>query len=114
MIASALARLMALRAGRIIDQGTGQYDARQAIYAVHHHGIAFTHEGEQRIEFRPQGVFARCLVGEHLVHLDPLKLAIRVLIEAADPHAPDALILQGCLLRKGVRKKSINLYYLCQ
>jgi hypothetical protein len=42
---------------------------------------------------RPVGVFSRCLVGEQLVGLKVLKLAIGVLVDAADPSVPDALTL---------------------
>jgi hypothetical protein len=68
---------------------------------------------QQRVELRALRIFARRLVGEYLVHLDLLKLAIRVLIEAADPHVPDALTFQGCLLHECVRKESISLCYMC-
>lgn len=65
-------------------------------------GVTFTPEDEQRIEFRPLGIFTRCLVSEHLVHLSLFKLAIRVLIEAADPNIPDALTFEGCLLNERI------------
>ena len=74
--------------------------ARQAIHAVHHHGIALAHEGQQRVELVALRIFARRLVGEHLVHLALFELAFRVLVEATDPHVADALTVQGYLLHK--------------
>jgi hypothetical protein len=41
-------------------------------------------------------------------------LAFRVLVEAADPDVADALTVQGTLLRKSVRKKSMILDGTCQ
>jgi hypothetical protein len=90
--------------------------ARQTIHAVHHHGVAFAHEGQQRIEFGPLGVLARRLVGEHR---DPpstcFQLPFRVLVEAADPDVTDALTLQDILqMHESVRKKSMTFDAACQ
>jgi hypothetical protein len=74
--------------------------ARQTIHAVHHHRVAFAHEGEQPFQFGPLGVLARRLVGEHLVHRNLLQLPFRVLVEAADADVADALTVQGILLRE--------------
>ncbi len=63
------------------------------IHAVNHHGVAFAHEGQQRIEFRPLGVFVRRLVGEYPADFDMLQLPFQVLAEAADPDISDALTL---------------------
>ena len=68
--------------------------ARQAIHAVHHHGIAFADESEHGFQLRALGVLARGLVGEQLADLDLLKLAFRVLVVTADPNVTDALSLQ--------------------
>jgi len=88
--------------------------ARQPIHAVHHHGVAFAHEGQQRIEFRPLGVLARRLVGEHPADFDMLQLPFRVLVEAADPDIADALTLQGASKCENVRKKSMTFRRRCQ
>jgi hypothetical protein len=88
--------------------------ARQAIHAVNHHGVAFAHEGQQRIELGPLGVFARCLVGEHPADFDLLQLPFRVLVEAADPDIADALTLQDASQRGNVRKKSMTFRLMCQ
>jgi hypothetical protein len=64
---------------------------------MHHDNIAFAHEGQQCVELWPLRIFARCLVGEYLVHLNLFQLTLRVLIEAADPDVADALTFQSSL-----------------
>ena len=88
--------------------------ARQPIHAVNHHGVALAHEGQQRIEFWPQGVFARRLVGEYPADFDMLQLPFRVLVEAADPDIADALTLHDASKHESVRKKSMTFRRRCQ
>jgi hypothetical protein len=45
------------------------------------------------LQLRPVGVFSRCLVDEQLVGVKKLKLALGVLVDAADPNVPEALTL---------------------
>ena len=73
--------------------------ACQAIHAVHHHRVALAHEGDQPFQLGAMGILTRCLIGEHLVHLDMFELSFRILIEAADADVADALTVQDGLLR---------------
>jgi hypothetical protein len=52
---------------------------------MHDYSVAFPGERQQRVELRPLCVFARCFVGEQLVHLDVIELTLRILVETADP-----------------------------
>ncbi len=69
--------------------------ARQAVHAMHHHGVALAHEGEQPFQLRTLGVLARRLISEQPVHRNLLELAFRVLVEAADADVADALTVRG-------------------
>ena len=71
--------------------------ARQAIHAVHDHGIALAHEGQQRLELGPLCILARGLVREDPIDRDLLQLTLGVLLEAADSDVTDALSLHGAL-----------------
>jgi hypothetical protein len=57
-----------------VPDGPAEYDYR----------VAFAGERQQRIELRPLCVFARCLVGEPLVHLGLIALTLWILVESAD------------------------------
>ena len=73
--------------------------ARQAVHAMHHHRVALAHQGEQPFQLGALRVLARCHVGEQPVHRNKLKLAFRVLVEAADADVADTLTVQRVLLR---------------
>jgi hypothetical protein len=88
--------------------------ARQPIHAVHHHGVAFAHEGQQPFKFGTLGVLARRLVGEHLADFDLLQLPFRVLVEAADADVADALTVQDASKGKCVRNEIYDLGGMCQ
>ena len=83
--------------------------ACQTIHAVHHHRVAFAHEGEQPFQFGPPGILARRLVGEHLVHRNLFQLPFRVLVEGADADVTDALTVQGILLREMCQEEIYDL-----
>jgi hypothetical protein len=55
--------------------------------------ITFPEIFEGRLQLWPVRVLAGCLVGEHLVKLHTLKLAISILIKGADPAVPHALLM---------------------
>lgn len=58
---------------------------------MHHHHVVLACERQHGIELWPLGVFPRRLVDELLVHLYIIELALRVLVETADPDITDAL-----------------------
>jgi hypothetical protein len=62
---------------------------------VHDYCVAFAGERQQRVELWPLCVFARCLVGEQLVHLGLIELTFWILVETADPDITDALTSQN-------------------
>jgi hypothetical protein len=74
--------------------GASHQVARQPIHAMHHHGVAFAHEGQQPFKFGTLCVLAGSLVGEHLADLNLFQLPFRILVEAADANVADALTLQ--------------------
>lgn len=88
--------------------------ACQPVHAVHHHGVALAHKGQQPFKFGTLRVLAGSLIGEYLTDFDLLQLPIRVLVEAADADIANALTLQGASKGKSVRMKSITLGGLCQ
>lgn len=57
--------------------------AGQPIHTVDYDRVAIADEFEQLLELRPENVFARGLVGENLVDVDPIELSLGVLVEAA-------------------------------
>jgi hypothetical protein len=63
----------------------------QPIHAVHHDRVTLTDERQQRLQLRPMHVLARRQVDERAVHLEVLKLPVRVLIETAHPQVTDPL-----------------------
>ncbi len=75
---------------------------------MHHHGVAFAHEGEQSFQLGTLGVLAGCLVGEHPRYLNSIQLPFRVLVKGADPDVADALTLQDASQYESVRKKSMT------
>jgi hypothetical protein len=85
--ADASLRLLLDEAAKVIDV------AGQPVHAMHHDGVALAGVGEQGLQLRPFGVFSGRLVGEQLVDLKMLKLAVGVLVDTADPNLPDALTL---------------------
>ena len=60
-----------------------------------HDGVAVAGEAEQHRELWPLGVLAGGVVGEQAVDVRPVELAIRVLLEAADPDVAEALAGHG-------------------
>jgi len=65
--------------------------AGEAIHAVHDDRIPLAREAQQGIELGPRDILARCFVGEGAVHRNLFELAVRVLVEGADPDIADAL-----------------------
>ncbi|OIC34558.1 hypothetical protein A7L31_18895, partial [Acinetobacter baumannii] len=62
--------------------------ARQAIHAMHHHGVAGAGEAYQRFQLRTLDILAGCLVAKSAINLDAFQLPFRVLVEGADPDIP--------------------------
>jgi len=58
---------------------------------VHDDRIPLAGEAQEGIQLGTIDIFARRFVGEGAVHRDLFKLAIRVLVEGADPDVADAL-----------------------
>jgi hypothetical protein len=58
-------------------------------------------------------VLARCLVGEHAIHRYAFQLAIRVLVETADPDVPDSLTVHA-ISRLMCQEKSMTFMPMCQ
>ncbi|AXN57521.1 hypothetical protein SF274771_1789 [Shigella flexneri 2747-71] len=69
--------------------------ARQAIHAMHHHGVAGAGEAYQRFQLRTLDILAGCLVAKSAINLDAFQLPFRVLVEGADPDIPNALSSHG-------------------
>ena len=64
---------------------------------MHEEQITLTEVIERGLQLRPRCVLARSFVGENLVQLHTLKLALGVLIHGADPDVPHPLIVPlGC------------------
>ncbi len=75
--------------------------ARQAIHAMHHHGVAGAGEAYQRFQLRTLDILAGCLVAKSAINLDAFQLPFRVLVEGADPAllqivGGDKLIIPFC------------------
>jgi len=70
---------------------------RQTVHAVHDHRVPLAREAQQGIELGTRDILARCLVGEGAVHGNLLELAIRVLVERADPDIADPLSIHGSI-----------------
>jgi hypothetical protein len=58
---------------------------------VDHDRVPVAGEAEQRCELGPLRVLARSVIGEEAVDDEAVELAIRVLLEAADPDVAEAL-----------------------
>jgi hypothetical protein len=67
--------------------------AREAVHAVHDHGIALTDERQHGFKLGPVDIFARGLVGKNPVERNTVQLAIDILIECTDPDVTDPLAL---------------------
>ncbi|BEA04974.1 hypothetical protein VEE15_49570 (plasmid) [Escherichia coli] len=87
--------------------------ARQAIHAMHHHGVAGAGEAYQRFQLRTLDILAGCLVAKSAINLDAFQLPFRVLVEGADPDIPNALS-QSWNSLQNVREDSMTFNEICQ
>ena len=81
---------------------------------MHHNRVALANERLQGFKLGAICVLAGRLVREYLTDHDVLKLALRILVEAADPNVADALNLQDASQTECVRKKSKTPRDTCQ
>ena len=63
----------------------------ELVHAVHEEGVAVPDEAQELLELGALDDLARGLVAEDPVQLHALELALRVLVQAADPDVSDAL-----------------------
>jgi hypothetical protein len=63
---------------------------------MNHQNIAVAKIIERRMKLRPVRVLATCFIRKLLVELRALKLTLLVLINARNPHVPNALTAPRC------------------
>jgi len=72
-------------------------------------GIALPDKSDQPIQLGPVGILTRCLICEYPIHRNLLKLAIGILIEAANSDITNAVTVQNAFPSQSVRMNSMTL-----